>query len=70
MNGVKLLGGVAAGEAQDGGGAGRVLVEEVGYIVDDAVQDDPAALAGVVLGDWNGVSKSGFRGLKVRERRV
>jgi hypothetical protein len=51
VDGVVVVGGILAGEGEDDLGATWVLGEEVRDVVDVAVEDDPAAVWGVVLGD-------------------
>lgn len=51
MNWVVFFSGVLAGELEDDLCAARVFGEEVGYIVDIAVKNDPAAVFGRVLFD-------------------
>ena len=48
---LELLGGVTAHEVHDGLGATGVLVEPVAEVHDNALDDDPQVLLGVVLGD-------------------
>lgn len=49
---VELGGGVPAGELENDSGASWVGGEELCYIVNSAMEDYPAALCGVVLGNW------------------
>jgi hypothetical protein len=58
VDGVELLGGVSAGELEDGLGPARVLGEEARHIVDVTVQDDPAAVSCAVLSDYQGSALS------------
>lgn len=52
MNRIVFFRGVLARELEDDLGAARMLWQEARYIVDIAVQDDPAAFSRVVLCDW------------------
>lgn len=51
VDGVVFFRCIGARKLEDDLGAARVLGEKVGYIVDGAVEDDPAAVGCVVLGD-------------------
>ena len=51
MYGIVLLGCVGAGKLEDDFRAAGVFGNEASYIVDVAVEDDPAAFCGVVLCD-------------------
>ena len=54
MDGVVVFCGVLAGEGEDDFGAAWVFGEEVGYVVDFAVEDYPAAVLCAVLCDCGG----------------
>lgn len=49
---VVLVCGILAGKLEDDLLSTRVRWQELGHIVDLAIEDDPAALWGVVLGHW------------------
>ena len=49
MDGVELSSSITPGQLQDDTGATGVLGEELGYIVDLTVEDDPAAFLGGVF---------------------
>lgn len=51
MDGVVFFGCVGAGELEDDFGAARVLGNEARYIVDIAVENNPAAFCRVMLRD-------------------
>jgi hypothetical protein len=49
MDGVELSRGITPGQLQDDTGATGMLGEELGYIVDFAMENDPAAFLGGVF---------------------